>query len=148
MFRQPDSHRAFSLLELLVVMALGSILLGVALFNAKDYENQALTAASSFAGYLKTVRAKALATTYAYTLSAESPTQVVAKYSSTCSSETQTDDIAMNFILPAGTQFSEIPWSLCFTARGLSDSSQSISIQDHSYAKTVQIVLGGAVRVL
>ncbi|MCO6431662.1 MAG: prepilin-type N-terminal cleavage/methylation domain-containing protein [Deltaproteobacteria bacterium] len=145
--RESNRDRGFSVLELLVVMGISAIIFSLAVLDTKSYGNQALNGASTLMGFLKSSRAKALATTQAYTLTATSPTHVASAYSTNCASATQTLDPALSLDLPDGAVFTATPWTVCFTPRGLSDSSIDIQVQDQHSAHTVQVVLGGAIRV-
>lgn len=148
MHRKSKSQRGFSLIELLVVMLLAGVLFSMALFDAKRYANQALNGASSVMGFLKSVRAKALATTQSYTIRPSSTTRITTQYGSTCTDATQTTDTQMTLDLPAGAIFTDTSWALCYTTRGFSDTSVSIVVQDSSNSRTVQVVLGGGVRII
>jgi len=140
-------NRGFSVTELLVVMALIITLFSARLFDSKRYANQALNGASSVMGFLKMVRAKALATTHAYTVSATSNTHIKTTYGTTCTATTQTNDTQLVLDLPQGAILTSTTWTLCYTTRGFSDTSLSISISDASHTKVVEVVLGGGVRI-
>lgn len=142
-----SKERGFSLFELIVVMALSASLFSMALINAKGLANQSLNGASSLMGFLKVTRAKALATTQAYTIAPISSTQIGTTYGDTCSDTTQTADSEVFLELPSGAFLSDTTWSLCYNTRGFSDNSLDIQILDHTSSRTVQVVLGGGVRV-
>ncbi len=141
-------QKGYSILELIVTVGLAAILSSIALYNTKAYENKVLTSSNGLVGFLKTVRAKSLANTYAYTLTATNSNNITASYSSRCDSATKTLDANIFFTLPNQVTFDNVPWSICFTSRGLSDSSQEITLSDAQSTKTIQIVIGGAVRLL
>jgi prepilin-type N-terminal cleavage/methylation domain-containing protein len=141
-------ERGFSLLELVVVMAIVSVLLGLLSLNLHKLGRPADDAASELSGYFKRARALALNSTRAYTLKPSGMNAVVATYGSSCSSTTQTPDAALTIELPERSMFTSTAWSVCFGTRGISDSSEDIEIKDDDGAKTVQVSLGGGTRIL
>jgi prepilin-type N-terminal cleavage/methylation domain-containing protein len=139
---------AFTILEMIVVLIISSTIVSLALFNSKNYANQALNGANSTMGFLKTVRAKALANTQAYTIIPSSTGRLTTRFGSTCSAATQTNDSTLTLDLPAGAVFTSTSWTLCYSTRGFANTSLNISVMDASSTRSVQVVLGGGVRLL
>ena len=137
----------FTLIELLVTVSLIAILCGVAAFEYKALNNPQNAAAMEVMTFIKQTRSKAIASTYAYTIKPASSTELVTTYGSTCSAE-QTSDNVLKLSLPDGSHLTSTTWSICYEARGLSRNAVDIGVAQESGSRTVQVVLGGAVRVL
>ena len=136
------------MVELLVVFALTSIMLGIAVSNLKELNSSSRDAASEIVGFLKEVRAKAIATTRAYTITASGTETLVARYASVCSDASPTLDTTLRLDLPAGTNLTNTAWTLCYNSRGLADDAITIPVQDaQALSETVEVVLGGAARI-
>jgi len=147
-----NSEGGFTLLEVLVAMAISGILLGIASFQYLKLQNDVGYSAQSFVGALKRVRSKALASTYYYTVKPTSVTQATVTYASSCSAPaaSQTIDNTLKFVLDSPVAFSSLTWSICFTPRGITSNSATIAIQDggSGASKSIEVVIGGAMRVL
>jgi prepilin-type N-terminal cleavage/methylation domain-containing protein len=139
--------RGFSILEVIVVMALAGVLLGIAAFNFRALRDPAQDASQQVMGFFKQTRARALASTRAYTISPASATQLVTTYGDTCTSTTQTNDPQNTLTLPDGAEMETLGWTFCYSTRGLSSSSVNITVSDENSSHVVQAVLGGGVRV-
>jgi Tfp pilus assembly protein FimT len=140
------SEGGFSILELLATFVITSIMLGIVALDLKAFHQPALAGASEFAGFVRRTRAKALATTYAYTIEPSSATNIITTYGTSCSSTTQTRDRALTMTLPDMAAFTTTGWHICFGARGVSEDSAMLSIHDGRDTTTVEIAAGGAVR--
>ncbi len=139
--------RGFTLFELLFTLALMSVMIGLTSFYFKGLAAPASNGALVVAGFIRKARAKALASTLAYSVAPLSLTQLKTTYAKTCSSTAQTTDNAFNLTLPSGAYMSTAAWSVCFSTRGIANSSVDITVHDSANTKTVQVVLGGAVRI-
>lgn len=142
------SVKGFTFLELLTVLAITGILIAIANFNLLALEDPASNGASELMGVLKKARAKALSSSTAYTISPVSTDEVMATVGVSCSSITQTEDTSFRFELPSRAHLSDTTWVICYDPRGLANTSADIQISDNLITRTVQVVLGGAVRVL
>ncbi len=136
----------FSLIELILTLALGSILLGTAVYQINVLRDPAVTAAAQVVAFVKQSRAKALGTTLAYTISPSSSNTIMAQFSKNCSSATKTNDSKLLLALANGATLAATDWSICFSARGVADTSVSFGITDTKSIKTVQIAAGGGAR--
>ena len=141
------AQSGFTILELIVAVALLGVLMGLAAFEFHDIENPANNGAAQLASFFKETRAKAIASTLAYTISAASNTKVVTTKGKSCEA-TQTADNLQSLTLPSGSRLLQMDWSICYNARGISNGSADIHIADDDSEKVVQVVLGGGVRVL
>lgn len=138
----------YTMIEIIVVLALISIVLAFAIVDLKAFRAPASTGAAELQGFMKKVRARALASTSSYTIRPTSGTHVRATYGTSCSAPTQTADPTLVLDLPTGSNFQATTWSVCYSSRGLSDTSADIIVQDSALSRTVQVVLGGGVRIL
>ena len=141
------SSRGFTLVEMVVALCMIGVLMMFVGFNFKAIENEAQNGASELIGFLKKSRAKALTSTASYTITPVSSTLIRTTYSTSCSGA-QTNDPSLSLELPTGAHLESTVWSVCYSSRGLSDSSVNIVISDDYRSKTVQVVLGGGARIL
>jgi Tfp pilus assembly protein FimT len=135
-------------LELLVAISLTTIITRIAIINMRQFSNPADNGAAQLAAFFKATRQQGMTSTRAYKISPTSNSNIKTSYADTCSAATFTDDTALTFKLPSGAILLGTTWSLCYTPRGLSSSSANIQLNDGTKTRTVQVVLGGAVRVL
>ena len=139
--------KGFTLIEMVVVIALMSILIGTASINLLEFNDPAKNAASATLGFLKRARGKALNTTSAYTVKPASSYALKTTIGTSCTA-TQTDDTSLVMDLPDGASLGATNWSICYSSRGLSDTSIDISLSDSRKSYTVQVLLGGGLRIL
>lgn len=143
------TEQGFSLLEMLVTLALISVLLGTAIVNIKELDDPLANGSAQIISHVKSVRARAIAATSAYHIAPLSSGRIGASYSETCSDTTLTADPKYILDLPSGAYLSDTSWSFCITSRGLSDSNITFTLHDNNGAtKTMEVLLGGAVREL
>lgn len=146
--RMSPFQKGFSLLEILIALLLSAILAGMAMFNARALYHPSSGAAESFVAFLKAARSKAMATTSTYTVVPVTSSSIKTTVSTSCSSIEQEDDAELVLDLEGGATLGETNWSICFTSRGTSNSSATLSISDTHGTKQIQIVLGGGTRIL
>lgn len=148
--RRDRLHResAFTLMEMLVVLVLMGVLMGVAVSSLSELASPQNAAAMEVMSFLKRARAKAISSTRAYEVVALTSQRLISRYAATCASAEKTQDNLLTLSLPETASITNIAWTICFEARGISRSAVDIPIRDMENTKTVQVVLGGAVRVL
>lgn len=148
-----------TLVELLVALAVLAIVLAVGVLNLRPLSDPLQDAVVQAEGYLKQVRAKAMATTSAYQVDL-GPGRLSARYAPTCRSASFSEDAALRLDLPegvhlearwaqSGQDFAPSDW-VCFTSRGLLLGSQSeeplLEFRDgKGRVKTLRVMLGGGV---
>ncbi len=143
----PRHESGMSLLEILVVFFMISVLTSSAVSNLAQIKNPLKDGISQTLGFVKEVRAKALASTAAYTLRPASTGRIVTTTAATCSAVVTTDG-GLAIDLPSGVVLSDTSWTICFTSRGLTEGAQSFTITDaDSDTETIEVFLGGAVRI-
>jgi prepilin-type N-terminal cleavage/methylation domain-containing protein len=141
-------EQGFSLFELVIVVAIISIFLGTAGLEMMKLENKAQNGANELSGFLKRTRAKALATTNAYTITPLSGSSLKTSYATSCSDTNLTDDVDLTLSLPSGAAMTNTSWSICYSTRGLSNTSVDIPISDTEGTATVRVVLGGGIKII
>lgn len=146
---EPQSY-GFTLLELLVVLAIFGTLIGVASVTMFSARNPLAEATQIVEGSLRQSRARAMASTSAYRLSATA-TGFIAETANTCGAATWTADERYSIELPENVVFLDSTWQVCFNGRGVADRSIDFDMrytdprtQDQSTA-TITVFLGGAI---
>lgn len=141
----------FTLYEMLVVMLLTSIMSYIGIYNLKEMTSPIQDATTSTVSFLKIVRARALATTSAYTVYPVSEDRIAARFSNRCDDDPElaTVDSSLQLSFPAGADLLSTEWSVCFTARGLVASDLTFGIRDVAgLTRQIEVLLGGSVRIL
>jgi len=141
----------FTIIELLVIIAIIGILAAIAAINLRPLHNEARAAANDFAATVKQARGRAMVTTSAYRLVYEAPDRVMVQWRTTCGgSETWTPETRFDLQLRDGTTIdglvdgSEL---LCFNSRGVTDQSPTVTFRDAlGRTATIEVFAGGAVR--
>jgi len=147
--RRFRSERGFSLLELMVVFSLMGVISAVGVYSLRELNDPLKDSAAQMLTNFKRARAKALATTFAYTVTPSADgSRVVASYADNCSDSSPTIDTSLEHTLPDGVSIMDRTWSLCFTARGTLSDSQDIVISDGIKEMTLQIAMGGGMRLI
>jgi prepilin-type N-terminal cleavage/methylation domain-containing protein len=142
-----NDSRGFSFIELVVVMALGSILFGMAIANLREYHNAAQSASFQVASLFKRARAQAIATTSAVRVRPTSTTQLVTEAADRCAATTWTEDNTGGLALSGGALMSDTTWSVCFNSRGFADQNVSFNISDATRTSSIEVMLGGSVEI-
>ena len=146
MFKILQNSKGFSFIELAVVLGLGSVLLGTAALNVRVLDSPVLNAQAATMGFMKQVRARAVATTNAYRVSALSPTVIMTRYGDNCADNSMTIEPQTILELPATVTMTNITWDVCFDTRGMADQSIEISLQSaEGKIKSVEVFAGGAI---
>lgn len=147
-----SSAQGFTLLEVLVAMTISGVLLGIVSYQYLSLKNGVGFSAQNLAGSMKRVRSKALASTYFYTVKPTSTTKATVTYAGSCTAPAaqQQTDSTLEFKLDSPVAFSSLTWSVCFTPRGITTDSATITLQDtvSGLTKTVEVAIGGGMRVL
>ncbi len=142
--------RGLSLVELLVVLGVLGIALGISALNLRLFSNPLQDAWVQTEGYLKLVRAKAMATTSAYRVKQQNG-RLVAEYAERCNSTSFTLDASLHLELPQGVSLSTgngQPVEICFSSRGYSDRNLVLVFRKEVQERRLEVLLGGGVRRL
>lgn len=138
----------FTLIEMLVTLGVASSISLIAVANLKSFYNPAVSGAAELASFIKQTRARALTNITTYTVRPTSSNRIITTSGTSCAPEVQVSAPQLTLRLPTGANLNDLTWSICYTTRGISQSSADIVVQDSEGSQTVQVVLGGGVRVL
>lgn len=145
-------RRGFTVIEVLIVLAMLAILFAVAFNDLRPLSNPLRNGQTQVAGFFKQVRVRAMATTSAYqvlpsTNPGDNPNRVIiAQYANTCSAGNWTIDPNFRLELPQGVQLSGTTWSLCFSSRGFANPGLTVGLANaQGQTRQVEILLGGGV---
>ena len=148
------TRQGFSILELLVVMAVAGIIMGIAALNLKPLQGDLQNSTSNLAGHMKKVRARAMASTSAYHIVYVSPSELRAEVSVRCSDNSNTwqDAPGFGFVLEEPVtlvnNLNEGDEMVCFSSRGLANASPTFTLRDDKGKKRrIELFRGGAVEV-
>jgi len=144
-------NRAFTLIEALVVLGITGILLAIGAINLRGLNNPLQNGASQLEGFFKQARSKAMATTSAYRIRAESAVRLVAEHAANCNAAAWTEDPRLTLEFTEGVRVSgtnsPVAWPVCFTSRGLANKNLIVTLSDaNNRTRQVEIMLGGGVR--
>ena len=143
-------NAGFTLVELLVVMAILGVVLGIVALNVKGLNNDAETAASIVSGALIQARSQALSNSAAVRVTLASSTLTFTT-NDTCGATSGWTAVS-NIVapLPGGVTLSGgSNWQACYTARGeLPTPPASLVIQDsRNRQRTLTLYLAGSVQI-
>lgn len=161
---QPHTHRylkikssqGFTLLELLVVMAVVGILVGIAATNFANLRQPADEAARGVSVLLKTARARAIASTAAVRIQRDAGSRAYAfAEAPSCTATTWTTRPAQQYLLPDDVTITSPTkaWKACFNSRGTIDvptgaTLDAVTFTDRKARKrTLTLYAGGAAEV-
>lgn len=146
----------FSLLELLIVMAVIGILVGIAAVNVSNLRRPADEAARGASVLLKTARARAIATTAAVRVQrpANSRTYEFALGAS-CQATTWTPQAEQQYPLPSDVTITAptTAWTVCFNSRGTIDVPAGTTLAPVTFTdkkgrqRTLTVYAGGAAEI-
>lgn len=135
-----------------MLLAVLGIILSIAFINLRPLDSPIQDGLSTTSGFLRQVRAKAMATTSAYRIGFTSNQNAFTEYANSCTASSWTQDDSIKFQLPAEVQLSAPDWqslTICFNARGLVDAGKTLTLQDNrGTSKSLELMLGGGVRLL
>jgi prepilin-type N-terminal cleavage/methylation domain-containing protein len=142
------NEAGFTLLEMLVVLGITTILSGMAVVNLRKFDYASSNAANQIASLIKSARAYGITSTTTVEIKPLNSRTIRVSKASSCSTTPRTDIPELLLELPTSATLSSTTWALCYTSRGISHDSIDILITDNSKPRTVQVVLGGGIRVL
>lgn len=141
-------NEGFTLIEVLVALSLSAALLGITAASLREYNKSSKNAQSLIQSFIKQARIKGISRTAAYKIFSDSSgKKILASFADKCSSPTFTSDSALVLEMPVGTKLLTPTWSVCFNARGLTESNVTITFAtEDSGNKSIEVLLGGGTR--
>jgi len=146
-FKYSAREDGFSLIEVLVTLALFGVLCTVAISNLKVLESPLISASSNLTHFFRLVRVRAIAQTRAIKVTPSSTNYLTASTAANCSETSFTPLPELFLDIGEDVSISDTSWSVCFTQRGLVDDSVSFSMSSATGSKTVEVALGGGIRI-
>jgi prepilin-type N-terminal cleavage/methylation domain-containing protein len=141
------SEQGFTLIELMTTLAVIAILGGAATWNMRQMNDPLLNASFSTEHFLRLARSRAISNTQTVTIAPSSNSRISASQSDSCSG-TMTNIPDLFLDLPSGATLVDTAWSICFTQRGLVDTTAEFQLVDREGSmKTVHVALGGGAKV-
>lgn len=145
--RTEATEAGITILELIVVFAMIALLFGIAAPNLAELDRPLEDGSAALRGFVKQTRAKAIASTSAYTITPTSASRIETQVSTTCGG-TQTAEPKLFLELPKGVGMLSTSWSLCFSSRGFANNNVQVTLQDDELStKVIEVFLGGAVEL-
>jgi prepilin-type N-terminal cleavage/methylation domain-containing protein len=148
----PPSTRdaaGFSLVELLVAVAIAAALLGIGVLVLDNMAAPTRTGGELVEGLIRRTRAQAVLGTTVHRVRPLDADSLVVEHAPSCSSAGWTADPRLALELPHGVALAETAWSVCFNGRGQATENVILTLNhpDHP-ARRLEILRGGAVRWL
>lgn len=158
------SRKGFTILELLILIAVLAIVFAIAALDVRPLNNEARSAANELASAVRLTRARAMATTSAHRLVVASASELRMEAAVACDDASGwTEETRFATALSGTAQVAELSDSgdpadygpatagdvlLCFDARGLGDASPTVKIQDdRGRTAEVDVYAGGGVEL-
>ena len=152
--RDADNEHGFTMLETLFSVAILAILLLFIPPAIKELNSASQNGAFQLLAYIKTMRAQAISTTSAYTMSRAGDNSIIVTFGDTCNSVDQVSETQWTFTLPRGATFIDPPadpdapgWPYCINQLGLGDQNFLVEIRDDRATRAIELQLGGAIEV-
>jgi Tfp pilus assembly protein FimT len=142
-----QSEKGFSMAELLFVLGLFGILCTVAVSNITVLENPLASASSNLTHYIRLVRSRSISQTRSIKISPGSANTLQAESAKSCADTTFSPVSDLSLDLGNKVAFGSTSWTACFTQRGLADAYTTFTLTSAGQTKTVQIALGGGVKI-
>ena len=157
-------RRGFTLLELLILLAVLAIVIAIAALDVRPLNNEARSAANEVASAVRLTRARAMATTSAHRLVVAGASELRMEAAIACEDASGwTDETRFATTLSGTAQITELSDTgdpadyvaatagdvlSCFDARGLGDASPTVKIEDRrGRTAEVDVYAGGGVQL-
>jgi len=144
---EADSQAGMTMAEVVVAMGIVAMLVGVGSLYLRPMESPIQTGTHMMDGFLRQVRARAMATTSAHRVVPTSPSRLKVEHAGTCLDTAWTLDSRLRLELPRDVTMTDTAWSLCFSSRGIASSNLVMTL-DHPLKdpRSMEVLRGGAMR--
>lgn len=149
----PRRTAGFTILELLILLAVLGILFGIAAWDVRPLNNDARNAAHQLASAVHITRTRAMATTSAHRLVVAGPSELRVEAAVRCDdpeADWSTEN-AFATTFPRGAALQGVAPAevlTCFDPRGIGNASPTLTIQDgRGRTATVDLYAGGGVEL-
>jgi len=147
--RRKHKESGTSLVELLAVLAVVGLTVGAATAVLKPAAAPLETGAVLLEGFFTRARARALATTSAYRITATDTNTVVADYAANCAAATWTAEERMDLDLPEEVTLADTSWTVCFSSRGAASANVVVTLNHpRTGSAQVEVFRGGSARIV
>jgi len=157
-------RRGFTILELLILLAVLAIVFAIAALDVRPLHNEARSAANEVASAVRLTRGRAMATTSAHRLVVAGPSELRMEAAVACDDATGwTEETRFATTLSGSARIAELSDSgdasdygpatagdvlLCFDPRGLADASPTVKLRDaRGRIAEVDVYAGGGVEL-
>jgi len=148
-FKRNNGESGTSLLELIAVLAVVGLTVGAATAVLKPAAAPLETGAVLLEGFFTRVRARAMATTSAYRITAADAGTVVADYAANCAAATWTAEERMELEFPDEVTLADTSWTVCFSSRGAASANLVVALNHpRTGSKQVEVFTGGSARIV
>lgn len=142
------AQKAFTLIEILVVLALSAILFSIGIVNFKEFNKPLRNDVASLNGFFKKIRLKAISHTQSYKIKNLDSKNIQVLYSDSCDARAWTLDTKESFELSKDVTFFETDWSVCINSRGLPQNALEVNMVDNlGDVAVINLMLGGATTI-
>lgn len=141
------AESGYTILEMVFTMAIAAILSGLMVGGYRELNDPLQNGANQIISQLKHARVKAISNTTVYRVEPDGANQLHFYNGNSCD-DADTLENALTINLPAGVTLGNTEWELCFNQRGLANQSLEIEILEESRLKTIEVLVGGSVRIM
>ena len=142
-----SGSRGTSFVELMVVMAVMSLLVGCLSLFLAPMEGRLDGAARSTEAFFRQARVTAMATTSAYRIRPADSTTMIVETAGSCGAASWIVDDTLVLDLPRGIVLDDTGWTLCYGSRGTASANLLIGLQDEDGAmRDIEVLRGGTTR--
>ena len=147
--KRNDRESGTSLVELLAVLAVVGLTVGAATAILKPAAAPLETGAVLLEGFFTRARARAMATTSAYRITAADANTIVTDFAANCAAATWTAEERMELDFPEEVTLADTSWTVCFTSRGAAAANVVVTLNHpRTGSKQVEVFTGGSARIV
>ena len=147
-FNRNRGESGTTLIELIAVLAVVGLTVGAATAILKPAAAPLETGAVLLEGFFTRARARAMATTSAYRITAADASTVVAEFAANCAAATWTAEERMELELPDEVTLADTSWTVCFSSRGAASANVVVTLNHpRTGSEQIEVFTGGSARI-